>query len=122
MAAIKPDISVQYTENANVITFLKEKILEEKDIRRLEESIFPVIERSESINLVLDFSNVQFLSSSVLGLLLRISKKIYERNSRLALCSIKPKIYEIFKITHLNKIFEIYDDLDSAVKGLSTSE
>ncbi len=122
MAAIKPDISVQYTDSANVVTFLKEKILEEKDIRRLEESIFPVIERSENIHLVLDFSNVQFLSSSVLGLLLKISKKIYERNSRLALCNINPKIYEIFKITRLNKIFEIYEDIDSAVQGLSAPQ
>jgi len=115
MAPLKPEISVQYTETATVITFTKEKILEERDIQNLQESIMPVIEQSEQAQFILDFRNVQFLSSAVLGLLLRVSKKVYEKNSTLRMCSINPKIYEIFKITRLNKIFDIYDDLDAAL-------
>ena len=118
MAAIKPKISVQYTENATVITFTSEKILEEKDIQSIQESIMSVIEQAERISLILDFSNVKFLSSAVLGLLIRVSKKIYERDGRLSLCSINPKIYEIFKITRLTKIFDIYPDIESATEGL----
>ncbi len=118
MASTKPGISVQYEENATIITFLNEKILEEKDIKALQDSIMSVIEQSDQINMILDFRNVKFLSSAVLGLLLRISKKIYERDSQLRLCGINPKIYEIFKITRLNKIFEIYSDLESTMEAL----
>jgi anti-sigma B factor antagonist len=84
----------------------------------LQDSVMSVIEQSEQINMILDFGNVKFLSSAVLGLLLRISKKIYERDSQLRLCNINPKIYEIFKITRLNKIFEIYPDIGSAMEAL----
>jgi anti-sigma B factor antagonist len=122
MAPIKPGISVQYEKNATIVTFLNEKILEEKDINSLRESIMAVIEQSDQINMILDFSNVKFLSSAVLGLLLRISKKIYERDSHLRLCNINPKIYEIFKITRLNKIFEIYPDIESALEALPGAE
>ena len=80
-----------------------------------------VVEQAENIYLILDFSNVQFLSSAVLGLLIRISKRIYEREGQLRLCNINPKIYEIFKITRLNKIFDIYQDIESATENLSTS-
>jgi anti-sigma B factor antagonist len=123
MASIKPRISVEYTENATVITFTDEKILEEKDVQAIQESIMSVIEStSGGIKLILDFSKVQFLSSAVLGLLIRISKKVYETDGQLKLCSINPKIYKIFKITRLTKIFDIYDDTGSATESLATAD
>ena len=119
MAAIKPRISVEYAENATIVAFTDEKILEENDIKALQESIMSVIEQTKEINLILDFCNVQYLSSAVLGLLIRISKKVYEGNGQLRLCNISPKIYEIFKITRLTRIFDIHEDTESANENLS---
>ena len=119
MASIKPRISVEYAGNATIVSFTDEKILEEKDIKALQESIMSVIEQAEQINLILDFGNVRFLSSAVLGLLIRISKRIYEHDGQLRLCNINPKIYEIFKITRLTKTFDIYKDVESATEDLS---
>jgi len=119
MTAIKPNISVEYAGNSTIMSFTDEKILEEKDINALQESIMSVIEQAERINLILDFGNVRFLSSAVLGLLIRISKRIYERDGQLRLCNINPKIYEIFKITRLTKTFDIYNDIETAIEGLS---
>jgi anti-sigma B factor antagonist len=122
MTPIKPNISVQYGQNVTIITFTQEKILEETDIKALQDSILSVVEQGGPINLILDFSNVQFLSSSVLGLLIRISKRVYEAGGKLALCNIIPKIFEIFKITRLTNIFDIYDDTDSATEALSLTQ
>jgi len=119
MTAIKTSITVEYAGNATIIGFTDQKILEEKDIKVLQESIMSVIEQAERINLILDFGNVRFLSSAVLGLLIRISKRIYEHDGQLRLCSINPKIYEIFKITRLTKTFDIYNNIESAMEGLS---
>jgi anti-sigma B factor antagonist len=114
MASLKPRVTVEYGEKATIITFADEKILEERDITELQESLMGVIEQSEKINLILDFANVKFLSSAVLGLLIRVSKKIYEQDGQLRLCNISPRIYEIFKITRLTKIFDILPDRASA--------
>jgi anti-sigma B factor antagonist len=119
MSTIQPNISVEYVKNATIVSFTDEKILEEKDINSLQESIMSVIEQAEQIHLIIDFSHVKFLSSAVLGLLIRISKRIYEHDGRLRLCNIDPKIYEIFKITRLTKTFDISKDVDTAVKELS---
>jgi anti-sigma B factor antagonist len=43
-------------------------------------------------------------------------KKVYEQDGQLKLCNITPKIYEVFKITRLTKIFDIYSDLEAALK------
>ena|SRR3989304_9412287 len=119
MAEIKPRISVEYAENATIVTFTDEKILEETDIQALQDSIMSIVEQAENINIILDFSNVRFLSSAVLGLLIRVSKRIYEHDGQLRLCNINPKIYEIFKITRLNKVFDIYRDIEGASENLS---
>jgi anti-sigma B factor antagonist len=119
MAEIKPRISVEYAKKATIISFTDEKILEESDIKALQDSIMSVVEQTERIKLILDFGNVQFLSSAVLGLLIRLSKRIYEHDGQLKLCNISPKIFEIFKITRLTKTFDIYKDVESAVEDLS---
>ncbi len=123
MAEIKPRISVEYIKNVTIITFTDEKILEENDIKVLQESIMSVVESaSGGINLILDFCNVRFLSSAVLGLLIRISKRIYEHEGRLRLCNINPRIHEIFKITRLTKVFDIYKDIESAIENLPETD
>jgi anti-sigma B factor antagonist len=122
MATLKPRVSVEYGEEATIVTFTDEKILEERDINDLQESLTGVIEQAEKINLVLDFSTVKFLSSAVLGLLIRVSKKVYERDGQLRLCNINPRIYEIFKITRLTKIFDIYPDRAAAVASLAKAQ
>jgi len=119
MASLKPRVTVEYGEKATIVTFTDEKILEERDIVELQESLMGVIEQTEKINLILDFSTVKFLSSAVLGLLIRVSKKVYEQNGQLRLCNISPRIYEIFKITRLTKIFDILPDRASAAASLA---
>ena len=122
MEPVKPRISVEYAENVTFVTFTDEKILEETDIKALQVSIMAVIEETEKINLVLNFCNVKFLSSAVLGFLLRVSKKVYEKNGRLVLCNITPKILEIFKITRLTEIFNIQKNTENAAESLANSD
>ena len=119
MAEIKPRISVEYRDNATIVGFTDEKILEERDIKALRDSIMSVVEPSKRIKLILDFSNVRFLSSAVLGLLIRLSKRIYEKDGQLKLCNINTNIFEIFKITRLTTTFDIHKDIESAVEDLS---
>ena len=113
-----PKISVTYAGQAAIVTFALEKILEEADIRGLEASIMPLIDQDEHTNLVLDFSRVKFLTSSVLGLLIRISKKVYEADGKLRLCGIGRNILEIFKITRLDRVFEIREDVAESLQGM----
>ena len=119
MATIQPRISVETVANVSIIMFTSEKILEETEIVALEHSILPIIEQVKVANIVLNFEKVKFLSSAVLGFLIRLSKKIYQRNGQLRLCCINMKIFEIFKITRLDRVFEIYEDVDAAVKSLA---
>jgi anti-sigma B factor antagonist len=119
MAVIQPRVSVEYLEGATVVAFTDDKILEDTDVRALRESIEAVIEQAGRLHLVLDFRHVRFLSSAVLGLLIRVSKRVCEQGGQLKLCNIHPGIYEVFKITRLTNIFDIYESVDSATQAFS---
>ncbi len=119
MAAIQPRVSVEYLEGATVVAFTDDKILEDTDVRALRESIEAVIEQAGRVHLVLDFRHVRFLSSAVLGLLIRVSKRVAEQGGQLKLANIHPGIYEVFKITRLTNIFDIYESVDSATQSFA---
>lgn len=118
MDELNPNLQIDYHGQVVAATLTDEKILEDDQIQALEGSFMPLIEQNNNIQLVIDFSNVKFLTSSVLGLLIRISKKVYEQEGKLRLCAIDPKILDVFRITRLDKIFEIFPDQDEALIGL----
>ena len=67
----------------------------------------PVIERNDRGKLVLDFGDVEFMSSSMSGLLVKMHKRVVERKRTLQLTGLRPELQKVFKITHLDKVFDI---------------
>jgi len=70
------------------------------------------------LKLVLDFASVSHMSSSALGMLITLQKRIRESKGGLRLCNIQTAIYEVFVITRLNEIFEICQTRQEAVASL----
>jgi len=122
MDDVKPRISVEYVDEVMIASLVDERIVDPVQIQALEDSIMPLAEQAKKITLILDFSNVKFLSSVMLGVLIRISKRVYETNGRLALCGINPNIHQVFKITRLDKIFDIYENADKAVRQFAAKD
>src|SRR5216684_3004956 len=61
------------------------------------------------------------MSSAALGKLITMDKKVKAAGGKLRLCSIRSDIKEVFKITRLDKLFQIADDRDKAIEGLCFS-
>lgn len=116
METAKPPIGVNYVGQYAVVVLLDKDILETQQITSLEEAMLPLVKDKANLNLIIDFGNVRFLSSSVLGLLIRICKRVREQSGTLKLCNIDPKIASIFKITRLDKVFDIYETVDKAME------
>ena len=71
--------------------------------------LFELVEQKRT-KILLNFMNVEFLSSAALGKLITLDKKLKAAKGQLKLSSIRPEIYEVFAITRLNKLFDIHDD------------
>ena len=64
---------------------------------------------------VLNFLGVQQLTSLALGELIRLHKRLAESGGELCLADIDPRIYEIFSITRLDRLFRIFDREEEAL-------
>jgi anti-sigma B factor antagonist len=100
-------IKTEYGIDINFVTFEDEQILEEAQIRELQKSLEPVIEKNKDNQLVLNFANVRFMTSAMLGLLVRIHKRVSERGGELELRNLDKNLHKLFEITQLTKIFNI---------------
>ena len=103
----QPRIEVEYGLDVTFVTFTEERILDEEQIKELREAIEAVIEKNGNKKLILNFVNVKFMTSAVLGLLVRIHKKVIERGGKLQLSNLDSNLRRVFEITQLTKIFDI---------------
>ena len=100
--------------------FSQPKLLDEMVIKEVGDQLLQLItEAAESKKILLTFHGVQFMSSSMLGKLVIFGKKCEAAKVDLKLSSINDNIMEVFKITKMNKTFEIYKDEDAAIKAFS---
>lgn len=110
-------LEVEDIGDVTVVKFTDRKILDEQNIQAIGEQLFSLVDDQGKKRLLLDFGNVEYLSSAALGKLITLHKKIQQAQGRLALCCIDPQIYEVFKITKLNQIFNIYEDEQEALQS-----
>lgn len=103
----EPKLRVEYGTEVSLVTFGDENILEDQQIKKLEQALGPVIERNQEKQLVLNFEHVRFMSSAFLGLLVKAHKRVIDNGGRLQLMNLDPKIRKVFEITQLVKVFDI---------------
>lgn len=115
--AVKRRLDIETVGEITIAGFTDRKILDESNIQLIGEELFGLVEEDQRKRIILDFSNVEYLSSAALGKLITMDTKVRNANGKLRLCNIRPDIYEIFQITRLNKIFEIKDTQEDALQG-----
>lgn len=122
MAEEQPRLTVTEQGPVSIVVFQDRKILEELSIHEIEEVLSELVESKATINLLLSFRQVEHLSSAALGMLIKLHKRVAEKGGRLKLSDIHPQIYEVFKITRLNKVFEIYDTASQALSAFGSQK
>ena len=103
-------LEINEVGEVTVVHFRDQKIIEDLGIQELGQELFHLVEGEDRKKLVLNFSQVDFLSSAALGKLITLDKKVKGRGGMLKLCNIRAEIYEVFAITRLNKLFDIRED------------
>ncbi len=68
--------------------------------------------------LIIDFSQIEFIDSSGLGMLVSLLKLMNGRGE-MTLCAINPGIHNMFTLTRMDRIFRICPDRASALAQLN---
>jgi len=113
-----PRLKVSGDGDVTVVELTDRKILDEISISQIGEQLNTLVADQDRPRMVLDFATVSHMSSSALGMLITLHKRIREKKGLLALCNIQPAIYEVFVITRLNEIFTICKSRQEALDSL----
>lgn len=108
-------LKIKRTNGVALVEFADRKILEELSIQEIGEELTQLVESEPGVRLLLNFRNVDHLSSAALGMLITLKSKVQEQNGQLKLSEINRQIFEVFKITKLNRVFDIHDTAEEAL-------
>lgn len=75
---------------------------------RLEKDIVSIIENGEE-NILVNFKDLQYISSSGLRVFLVAAKMLEEKGKKINLCNMRDYVREVFDIAGFSAIFNIYD-------------
>lgn len=96
--------------DVTVVRFRDHKIVDDISIQQWGQELFQLVEVDKRARLLLNFAAVEFLSSSALGKLITLDKKMRALGGAMKLSNIREEIFEVFQITKLHRLFDIKPD------------
>jgi anti-sigma B factor antagonist len=102
-----------------VVYFNDARILDAAEIDQIKGDTVELIGKAEDGKMLLNFQEVRFMSSAMLGALVTINKTCKAAEVRLKLSNIATDLMQCFTLTGLDKLFEIYDDESDAMAAFA---
>ena len=109
-------LEVEDNGEITIVNFIDRKILDEQNITKLGEDLFSLVDQYGRKKILLNFSNVEYLSSAALGKFISLNKKVQAAGGKLVMCHINEDIFEVFEITRLDRLFKIEKDEQAALQ------
>jgi anti-sigma B factor antagonist len=99
--------------NGYSVIFIQEERIDAHNSGELKAYILHLIEQGD-VNIVVQMESVRFIDSSGLGALLSGYKNAVAKSGNLALACCRQQVISMFELTRLNRVFEIYTNLNEA--------
>ncbi|MFH0873917.1 MAG: STAS domain-containing protein [Candidatus Komeilibacteria bacterium] len=74
---------------------------------------------SNNVELVIDLGQINHLNATALGLLVFADANYKRRGGKAVVCNVERRLNNIFVITKLSLVFEVYRNLDEAIVSFS---
>jgi anti-sigma B factor antagonist len=112
------DITVREQRKVNIL-ILKGK-LDLANSGDLKETVKSLLKQDKN-RMHFNMMGVDFINSSGLGALVSMMKEVRVNKGRLTLSDLAPYVSEIFEITQLSNVFEIYNNEKEAVESFEVT-
>lgn len=107
-------MNVNIITNGNIVIISVEGSIDSKTAGELQSQIMGKV--NETDNVLLDLTEVDFVSSAGLRVLLMIYRQIKSKNGKVILVGVSEEIKDVMSMTGFINFFEITDNIDNALK------
>jgi len=101
---------VESVHGITVAKFTDELLVSEEVLHEVDEQLIGLVDSAQPDRILLNFSEVRGMSSAMLGILLKVARKVSGLGGRLKISGLSPDLFEIFRITRFDRIFETYSE------------
>ncbi|HKI20095.1 MAG TPA: STAS domain-containing protein [Isosphaeraceae bacterium] len=116
--SVTPRIRVQEVDGLKVVRFLDHHLFDERTVREAAEQIAAILPNDGSpIRLVIDFSDVDLISSTFLSKLILLQRRVDGTHGKLRLCELSSVLEQVFRTSNLDRLFKIDRDQRAAVES-----
>jgi anti-anti-sigma factor len=112
-----PCVEIQFLDGCFQARIVKKVVLSGEIADQVGHQLL-AIARQPGRRLLLDFENVTSLTSSMLSQLVQVQKALAADGGRLAICHVRPDVYDIFEVTRLTTLLTIYETKAAAIAAL----
>jgi len=112
---------ISQVEGVTIVMFREAAILDMSAVEGISKDLYALVDQQAIRKIVLDFSTVRFLSSQMIGVLIKLQAKAAAIKGRVVLCGLQGELHKVFKITRLDKIMEFAPNEDEAMNRLRGS-
>ena len=110
LTTILPRFFVETINGVPVVRPVVPDLTDEGAIAELGDLLDELVDQWGVTGVLLNFQEVRHMSSAVLGVLLKFSRRVARHRGRLKLCRLALDLREIFRITKFEQLFEIHDE------------
>lgn len=113
-------VKLQEHGDVLVVGFTMRMLNDEENIEQLGQELFSLVEQSNWLKLVLDMTNVEYVTSSVLGKLITLHRKLHRNKGKLVLFGLSPGVDSILRTAKLLTYFSVAESCDAAIAQLAS--
>jgi anti-anti-sigma factor len=110
-------LEIEAVAGVTVVQFRDRQVLTEAAVQALGKQLLSLAAGSDR-KLVLNFGNVERLSSAVLGSVVALDRAVRRAGGRLALCGVRAELAPLLTITRLDRYLDIYPSEGEALQNL----
>lgn len=113
MAEADPPCVIHDLGGAVCVELVHPIIVDDTAVAAFEEVARQALQDYPDKRLLVDFTNVTYVSSAMFSCLILLNREMKQRGLRLLLCGMSALIREVFAVTHLDQLFDFCESREA---------
>lgn len=97
-----------------VARFINDRLTDELNVERMGDELFSLAEQFHYRKVIVDMSKVNHVTSSSLGKLITMHRRLHRSNGRMVLCRLTPGVQDVLETSRLIDYFKVSEDVAQA--------
>ncbi len=111
-------MEITQTKQGDILVIGPKGKLDANTSKMFEDRLMPLIDQGHK-KVLADFSQLDYISSAGLRVLLLAARKLSESGGKIALCSLRPSIKTVFDIAGFSTVFSVFATQEDAITGFT---